>query len=54
LLHDQRERVGGRNARAMVRARVMGIRRRNMWRVGGTSFWCHRGRRKNKQDDKQQ
>jgi hypothetical protein len=53
LLQNQRERVGGRNKRALLRARVRGIKRRNKWRVGGTSFRCHRGKGKNQRDDRQ-
>jgi hypothetical protein len=46
LRKDQRERIMGWDESAMLRAGVMGISRRNMWRVGGTSFWCHRDKRK--------
>jgi hypothetical protein len=52
LPKDKRERIKGWVERALLRVEVMGIGRRDRWRVGGTSFWCHRGKRKNKHDDK--
>jgi hypothetical protein len=48
LLYDECEGIKGGNERALLRAEVMGIRRRNMWRVGRASFRRHfdRGRKR--------
>jgi hypothetical protein len=53
LLHDERDGIRGRNDRAVVRAEVKGIMRRNMWRVGRASFRCHRGRETEKLKNRQ-
>jgi hypothetical protein len=41
LLHDEREGIMGGDERALLRAEVNGIRRRNMRRVGRASFRRH-------------
>jgi hypothetical protein len=46
LLKNQRVRIMGWGERALLRAGVGGISRRDKWTDGGTSFWCRCGRRK--------
>jgi hypothetical protein len=48
LLHDKREGIRGGNNRALLRAEVREIMRRNMWRIGRASFLRHfdRGRKR--------
>jgi hypothetical protein len=53
LLHDECEGIKGRNDRALLRAGVRGNKMRNMWKVGIVSFWCHRGRGKEKLNNRQ-
>jgi hypothetical protein len=53
LLKDDCERIKSMNERTLLRGGVRGISMRGMRRVGRTSFWCHRGRRKNEHDDMQ-
>jgi hypothetical protein len=53
LLKDQHERIRGCNESTLLRVLVKGINKRDGWKVGVTSFWCHCDRRKEKQNDKQ-
>jgi hypothetical protein len=53
LLKDQYERIRGRKERTLLRYGVRKISRRGKRRFGRTSFWCHRGKGKNEQDDRQ-
>jgi hypothetical protein len=53
LLQDEREGIGGGNDRAMLRAEVREIGRRNTWRVDRASFRRHFDGGRNKRAEKQ-
>jgi hypothetical protein len=52
LLKDEGERIKRWGERALLRVEVMTISTSEGWRVGGTSFWCHGGRRRKKHNDR--
>jgi hypothetical protein len=53
LLEDEGERIMRWGERALLRVEVMTISKSEGRKVGGTSFWCHGGKRRKKQNDGQ-